>query len=125
MKASMNMHTQMNASSTLIHVGDQDFAAKVRASQTPMIVDFWAAWCASCRAIAPVYEKLSMEYAGGLLFAKMDVDEHPETPGRLGIQGFPTLVLFKAGKEIGRLIGPHPAHLKTAIDRVLAENGVA
>ncbi len=55
----------------------------------------------------------------------MDVEEHPDTPGRLGVQGFPTFVLFNAGKEIGRLVGPHPARLKDAIDFILAENGVA
>ena len=108
----------------LFHVGDQDFESKVLKSSAPVIVDFWAAWCGPCRNIAPVFERLSAEYNGKLKFAKMDIDEHGLTPSRLGVQAIPTLLMFKDGNVIGRLVGPHPTRLKTEIDRVLAENGI-
>ena len=115
----------MNAHNNLFEVSDQDFAQQVLQSPLPVIVDFSAEWCPPCRALAPVYEKLSDEYEGKLRFASIDIDANPLVPARLGVMAFPTLLVFAAGKPIARLVGPRPARLRQHIDAVLADLALA
>jgi len=115
----------MDGKDAVVTVTDQDFAEQVLQAPLPVIVDFTASWCPPCRALAPVFEKLSQTYTGKLRFARMDTDENLKTPMQVGIQGMPTLVLFANGQQVGRLIGPHPARLQQGIDRLLAQVSVA
>lgn len=114
----------MESTKNLFEVGDADFDAKVLKADRPVIVDFWGDWCPPCRAIAPLYERMSGEYAGKMGFAKLDIDRHPLTPNRFGVLGFPTFLVFQGGKEVERVIGFNPSGLRRAIERVLAESSV-
>ncbi|HLZ58884.1 MAG TPA: thioredoxin domain-containing protein [Ktedonosporobacter sp.] len=120
------MHTNEVLNGNLFEVSDQDFEARILKSSLPTIVNFGAmSWCPACRALAPVYQRLSAEYQGKLGFAKMDIDENLLYPARFGIQAAPTLVFFKDGQEIERIIGPHPSRLKLMIDRIVAGHSIA
>ncbi|HEU5318816.1 MAG TPA: thioredoxin [Chloroflexota bacterium] len=104
-----------------IAVTDADFARTVLQSTQPVLVDFWAPWCAPCRALAPALEQLAAEYAGRVTIAKLNTDENQRTMVQAGVQGLPTLVLYKGGKEVDRLVGLRPKpHIKQALDRALA-----
>jgi thioredoxin 1 len=91
-----------------LHVSDQEFQTQVLDSKSPVLVDFWAAWCGPCRMIAPFVEEIAKDYAGKAVVAKMDTDANPQTPMKYGIMGIPTLIFFKDGKEVDRIVGAVP-----------------
>jgi thioredoxin 1 len=106
------MHELMDQVSTAkidkpIVVSDRNFDQTVKAYPL-LIVDCWAAWCAPCRAIAPVVEQLAKDYSGKIVFGKLNVDENPETAERYGVMAIPTLLVMKNGKEVDRIVGALP-----------------
>lgn len=92
----------------MLQVEDANFDEVVLKADLPVLVDFWAPWCMPCRMMAPTVEEIAREYQGRLIVAKMNTDENPSTPGKFGIMGIPTLILFKDGKEVERVVGVRP-----------------
>mgnify|MGYP005840609237 CR=1 FL=1 len=91
-----------------ITVTDDTFESEVVNSPTPVLVDFWAAWCMPCRMMAPIVDEIATEYEAQLKVAKLDVDQNPQTATQHGIMSIPTLMLFKNGEVIERLVGAMP-----------------
>jgi len=98
-----------------IVVSDRNFDQTAK-TYSLVVVDCWAAWCAPCRAIAPVVEQLAKDYSGKVVFGKLNVDENPETAQKYGIMAIPTLLVMKNGKEVDRIVGALPKNqLETKI----------
>jgi thioredoxin 2 len=91
-----------------VTVTDATFAAEVLGYPRPVLVDLWAAWCAPCRMIAPALEDIAGEMMGKVRIAKLNVDENPKSHAGLRVSGIPTLVMFKGGKEVDRVVGALP-----------------
>ncbi len=89
-------------------VTDSNFQDEVMKSTTPVLVDFWAEWCGPCKMIAPVVDEIGRKYEGKLRIGKLDVDSNPYYPQMFDVQGIPTLILFKDGGEVHRIIGFKP-----------------
>jgi thioredoxin 1 len=91
----------------LAHVTDAEFEQAV-SSETPTLVDFWAEWCGPCRMVAPVLEQIAAEQGERLKIVKLNVDENAQTPQKFGITGIPTMILFKSGQPVERIVGFMP-----------------
>ena len=108
------------SSKNVVQVTDQNFESTVGASQQPVLVDFWATWCAPCKMLKPMVEELATEYAGRVTIAELDVDANPNTASKFGVLSIPTLILFRGGKPAQRIVGYQPkANLRQKIDAVL------
>ena len=100
----------------IIDVTDANFEAEVLKADVPAVIDFWAEWCAPCRAIAPIVKDLAATYAGKVKVVKMNIDENPGTPGKYGVRAIPTVLAFKNGAVVGQITGARP---KSAFDEMV------
>jgi thioredoxin 1 len=106
------------ASEKVMAFTDANFDQEVIKSDIPVLVDFWATWCAPCKAIAPLVDTVADEYAGKVKVGKVNVDENQATPGKFGVRGIPTLILFKGGVVVDQIVGAVP---KSQLDALLAK----
>ena len=97
-----------NTEHLTISITADNYAQEVENSDVPVLVDFWAPWCAPCRIVGPIVEELAKEYEGKVKVGKFNTDENPQFVSRFGIRGIPTLIFFKGGKEADRIIGAAP-----------------
>lgn len=105
----------------IINTTDQDFKTDVLASDIPVLVDFWAGWCAPCKAIAPVLEDLAREYDGKVKIVKVDVTACEDTAVQYNIRNIPALLVFKGGEVVAQQVGAHPrSKLVAFIDQSIA-----
>jgi thioredoxin 1 len=108
------------ASDKIMHVTDADFEQKVLKNTLPVVVDFWAEWCGPCRMVAPTLDQIAGEFENQAVIAKLNVDENRQTPGQYSIHAIPTMIFFKNGKEVSRLVGAETKNaIKSKIDEML------
>ncbi len=104
----------------MVEVTDANFQSEILNSSMPALVDFWAAWCAPCRAIAPHVEALAKEYEGKVRVGKLDIDANPNVPSQYDVRSIPTLLVFKEGKVVGQIVGSVPrAKIEDLIKKAL------
>lgn len=89
-------------------VTDATFESEVLRSETPVLVDFWAEWCAPCRAISPIVKEIAADNGDKLKVVKINIDESPQTPGTYGVRSIPTILMFKDGQVVSQLVGARP-----------------
>ncbi len=108
----------MADSKNVLNATDSTFDTDVMGAPQLSVVDFWAEWCGPCRQLGPVIEQLAEEYAGRAKVFKLNVDDNPNTPGRFGIRGIPTVLFFKGGKLVDQIVGNHPkATISSVMDK--------
>ena len=92
----------------VVEITDQSFETEVLQSDLPVIIDFWAEWCAPCRAIAPIVKDIAEQYDGKVNVVKMNIDENPQTPVKYGVRAIPTVLAFKGGQVVEQITGARP-----------------
>jgi len=109
------------ASENVFETTDTNFESDVLKSDVPVLVDFWASWCAPCRAIAPIIDELAEDNKGKAKIVKVNTDENPNIPSQYGVRGIPTLIVFKGGEVFDQVTGVVPKeNLQSMLDKAAA-----
>jgi thioredoxin 1 len=108
------------ANEHVLVLGDENFQGEVLNSTVPVLVDFWAPWCAPCRMIAPAVEELAKKYAGQVKVGKLNIDEHQAVPMQYNVMSIPTILVFKDGKPVDQIVGAVPKqHLESMLKKAM------
>ena len=105
------------ASERVVNLTESSFDAGIKQGLT--LVDFWAEWCAPCKALSPAIEQMADDFGGKLRVAKVDIDANPGIPGRFGIRGIPTVILFKDGAKVDMFVGNSPQKIREMVERAV------